>query len=98
MAYVKSAILQDDDIVDEYQLNIFGVPIGDIRRRLESMVELKHDEILQMSKSAFGAVRATFNLEQRCTPIFGKNVIYLCIRWNTVGFCPHVKLLVVAIL
>ena len=57
-ADVKSAFLQSDDIVEKYDLRIFGKPSADMRRRLERMMGLKENQILRMRKPAFGDVRA----------------------------------------
>ena len=53
---VKSAFLQSDYITDEVEL--YGEPTADMRRLLYEMVGLKEDEVMQMTKPAFGDVRA----------------------------------------
>ena len=53
---VKSAFLQSDYITDEVEL--YGEPTADMRRLLSEMVGLKEDEVMQMTKPAFGDVRA----------------------------------------
>ena len=51
VADVKSAHLQAHDFVDAYRLRICVVPNGDIRERLQRMMGLNHDEILQMRET-----------------------------------------------
>ena len=53
---VKSAFLQSDYIHQEVE--IYGEPSADMRRLLAEMVGLKEHEVMQMTKPAFGDVRA----------------------------------------
>ena len=53
---VKSAFLQSDYIHQEVEL--YGEPSADMRRLLVEMVGLKEHEVMQMTKPAFGDVRA----------------------------------------
>ena len=57
-ANIKSAFLQADDIVDTVGLRIFGVPNGDMRRRLQRLMGLKPGQVRRMRKPAFGDVLA----------------------------------------
>ena len=53
---VKSAFLQSDYIHQEVE--IYGEPSADMRRLLVELIGLKEHEIMQMTKPAFGDVRA----------------------------------------
>ena len=55
-ADVKSAFLQADQIDEDTRIYI--KPSADMRRRLERLMGLKHDEVLRALKPAFGDVRA----------------------------------------
>ena len=55
-ADVKSAFMQADQIDEETRIYI--KPSADMRRRLERLMGLKHDEVLRAIKPAFGDVRA----------------------------------------
>ena len=52
----KSAFLQSDYIHQEVE--IYGEPSADMRRLLVELIGLKEHEIMQMTKPAFGDVRA----------------------------------------
>ena len=55
-ADVKSAFMQADQIDEDTRIYI--KPSADMRRRLERLMGLKHDEVLRALKPAFGDVRA----------------------------------------
>ena len=53
---VKSAFLQSDYI--HHEVEIYGEPSADMRRLLVELIGLREHEIMQMTKPAFGDVRA----------------------------------------
>ena len=53
---VKSAFLQSDYITEEVE--IYGEPSADMRRLLAEMMGLQEHQVMQMTKPAFGDVRA----------------------------------------
>ena len=44
--------------VEDIGIDIFTDPVGDVRKRLQRLMNLAEDEVLKMSKSGFGDVRA----------------------------------------
>ena len=53
---MKSAFLQSDYITEEVE--IYGEPSADVRRLLAEMMGLQEHQVMQMTKPAFGDVRA----------------------------------------
>ena len=44
--------------VEDLGIDIFTNPVGDVRKRLQRLMNLAEDEVLKMLKSGFGDVRA----------------------------------------
>ena len=44
--------------VEDLGIDIFTDPVGDVRKRLQRLMNLAEDEVLKMLKSGFGDVRA----------------------------------------
>ena len=44
--------------MEDLGIDIFTDPVGDVRKRLQRLMNLAEDEVLKMLKSGFGDVRA----------------------------------------
>ena len=64
--------------VEDLGIDIFTDPVGDVRKRLQRLMNLAEDEVLKMLKSGFGDVRAP-------RLWYGKTARDLC----QVGFARH---------
>ena len=97
-ADVKSAFMQADQIDEDTRIYI--KPSADMRRRLERLMGLKHDEVLRALKPAFGDVRAPRQWNDSADKVMTQEIkmmrhpldrcVYMSTRMTTAedeGFC-----------